>query len=278
MLNNNLSHIFPGKPKGQFKHNVLFKHTIDYETIDYLATCLNNRMKEMEKINQNTIIIGLSGGIDSVISCLLAKKSKVPAKAVIVEVDDENNLTSDTKSAVKLVKKIGIDFEITNAARLYTYHLGLFKNNSAVARIHLRSRIINTVIFQYADTAEAVVLDTTDKSERILKLHEESFRGHIAPIVDLYKTELYDMADLLGFKELRKSLSGCKELDNLDAFGMEWHDIDAILHLICDKNEKVGDVINKYNIDARWMEKLLKRINTQSLRTIPYEIKLDKQA
>jgi NH3-dependent NAD+ synthetase len=218
--------------------------------------------------------VGLSGGVDSTVVCALLKQTELKSSAVIIEVDNHTDLTEGTKFAVALAEKIGIDYELINATKTYNDHLKLLKSNSTLARVHLRSRLINNIVFQVADNNLSIVINTTDKSEDILKIYEESFRGHIAPLIELYKSELYDLADLMGLTELSKAKSGCPELLDFDAFGLDWDDLDPILYLLAEKKMSISDIAKQYKIDIKWLQGLEKRILTQPLRTTVQQVHL----
>ena len=274
MLNEELVSLFPGHPKHSSRLEVSFKKKADDRLIAELVRSIDDRMEKLLVLGLDGIVIGLSGGVDSGIACSLAMKAKSSASAIIVELDDESNLTNQTTSAIELAKKVGIQHEVVNATRVYQEQLGLFRSNPTLTRVHLRSRVINTTILQYADNRSAIAIDSTDKSEEILKIYEESFRGHLAPLIGLYKSELYDIADLLSLPELRDARSGCPELVDFDAFGMEWEDLDTLLFLLVDQGRSVHEIAGTYGVDTKWLGSLYDRISSQPLRTTRFEVVL----
>ena len=144
--------------------------------------------------------------------------------------------------------------------------ISVLENNSTLAQVHLRSRLVNNIIFQVADNMGAAVAETTNKSETLLSIYAESFRGHIALLSDLYKSELFDLADYFGLPELRQRQSGCPNLIDIDAFGVDWDVLDPILYLISDKRMEVAEIAKTYGLDLNWLTNLNKRINEQPIR------------
>lgn len=272
MLDKGLAPFFPCKPQKNNHVDIVYKKDVSDELISYLITSLESHMEKVAAIGIRKIMVGLSGGIDSAIVCSLLKKANLKAFTLIIELDDLTELSDDTMYSVALAKKIGIQYKIVNATRVYQEHLKLIESNSVLARVHLRSRLINSIVFQFADNESAIVVDTTDKSEDILKIYEESFRGHIAPLIDLYKSELYDIADYFSLSELRERNSGCPELIDIDAFGISWDDLDPILHTIVNNINTIEGIAQKYNLDLGWLQELQARIKTQPLRTTVQQV------
>lgn len=274
---NNLTDVFPGAPK--FISHVKNHHklTIDNELIGTLNSAHQSFLSSVEQLGIDKLVVGLSGGVDSAVACALLKSSGVNTHAVIVEVFNEKALSEDTEFAVTLAKKIGIPYEIVNASHIYQEQLHLFPNNPLLTRVHLRSRLINNIILQFAERNNGFIIDTTDKSENILKIYEESFHGHFAPIIGFYKSEIYDLAEYFNLQELKQRQSGCPELADLDSFGVPWADLDPILSLITEHKISVDDIAKKHGVDLTWLKQLERRITTQPLRTNPTIFHVQRQ-
>lgn len=246
-----------------------YKRQINLQLIEALNSAHQNFLQSVKQIGIEKLVVGLSGGLDSVIASALLKSSGVNAYLVIVEVDDENTLSEQTEFAISMAKKIQLPYEVINASRVYKELIDLSLSDKPLTRVHLRSRLINNIILKIADQQDGFIIDTTDKSEKILKLHEESFHGHFAPLISFYKSELYDMADYFNLSEVKKYQSGCPELINFDVFGASWECLDPIIHLITEQNLSYDDIATRYKIDREWLQKLERRITTQLLRTNP---------
>lgn len=267
MLDGQLAPFFPGPPGRQVRIKRDFTSRVTGDLVNASVNLVNQHMDRLSVIGLKSIVVGLSGGVDSAVACVLAQRSRFPATALIIEMDEEHGLSSDALRSMELAERIGIRHEVVNAAAVYRGHLALFAQNATVARVHLRSRVITNIIFQYADNQSSAVIDTTDRSEEVLKIYEESFRGHLAPLAGFFKTELYEIADKSGLHELRGIRSGCPELLDFDAFGMEWEDLDALLHLITVDKVSPESICEQYGLDKAWLASLVNRIERQTLRT-----------
>lgn len=263
MLDKSLKNIFPGRPKRIAPIDIAFKRSVGSSLIDNVTTFISKSFQDLKQIGLTKITVGLSGGVDSSVCAWLFHKI-IPDKSFAVIVDF--GIKEDRDFSIKIAEEIGIEYKIIDAKQILDDHLQSFHTNSVLARIHLRSRIINDLIFQVADNESAAVIDTTDKSELLLARHAESFMGHIAPLSDLYKSEVYDMAEYFLLREVKEKEPGCPDLLDKDAFGVEWETLDKILYLFTEHKLSTSDISSKYQIDPQWLEKIEKRLLNQHLR------------
>lgn len=268
MLDKTLQNIFPGKPEYIGTINIVYKRQVDDNLVSTITDFIKSSLGKLILLGLNKVTVGLSGGVDSTVICALLKEAVGPkAFAVIVDFKQGKRSSDDTKFSIEIAEKIGITYKIVKAYELFKAHLSIIDNNSLLTHLQLRSRLINNIIFQIADNEMAAVIDSTDKSEKLLGRHAESFMGHVAPVIDLYKSELYDMLDYFSLAEVKKKEPGCPELLDRDAFGVEWEVLDKVLYLLTHENMSAEEIAQKYNVDIRWLQKLEKRTQKQHLRT-----------
>lgn len=269
MLDKNLKPYFPGKPRFVNSINADYKREIDDKLIEKLISFTKSSLDNLSQIGLTKVVVGFSGGIDSAVSCILLKRT-LGEKAIAVVVDFEKNkgYSKDTKLSLKILEQIGIKYKVIKGTNVLREHFRLIKSEYSISRIHLKTRIINNLIFQFADNESAAVVDTGDRSEELLGRYAECFYGHLAPLAGLYKTELYDLAKILKIpKEALLKQPGCPDLLDIDAFGVGWEIIDPLLFLLVEKKYTVEKTAEDYRIDKVWLSRFKRRINVQPYRT-----------
>jgi len=276
MLHKEWKPYFPAHPVTLPIFDFEFKRKVDEQLVNKLTTFIKKSLDERLKLGYDKIIVGYSGGVDSTVSMLLLKRA-LPSNSIAIQIEFDNasGPSPDTKFSMQVADTVGIKHTLINATELYKKHLALFDTNSIVAKTHLRSRLAVNILFQFADNNNALVLDTTDKSEAILHLYEESFRGHLSPLKSLYRTEIHDLADYFKMPELKDKPAGCPDLTNADALGALTQEVDPLLYLMVEKRLPPDELIKKYKLDEVWLKNLARRINEQPLRTQGVTLELD---
>ena len=158
--------------------------------------------KFFEKLPNKKVVIGLSGGIDSsVVACLLVQAL---GKENITGVNMPSRYNSDlTKNAAKeLALRLGISYKViqiqetTDLTVRQLTEAGLEVSDLAKENIQARDRG-SRVLAAVAGTLGAVFTNNGNKTETALgycTLYGD-VDGAIAPIADLYKGQVYEIAN-----------------------------------------------------------------------------------
>ncbi len=193
--------------------------------------------------NSNGIVIGLSGGIDSSVCLALAAKS-LPNHNIIGLIMPMNGITpeDDEMDAVNLANKYNIEYrtipinniEDSFKAEIYQSYSNELNENK-VAQGNLLARIRMSILYYHANLLNRIVIGTGDKSEAMLGYFTKYGDGgvDIAPIADLYKTQVRVIAKELGISnKIINKKSGPRlwiDHDAEDELNMTYDEIDPIL-------------------------------------------------
>jgi NAD+ synthase (glutamine-hydrolysing) len=229
----------------------------------------------VRKCGFKSVILGLSGGIDSALTAVLAAealgKENVLGVAMPARYSSEGSLTD----AEALAKNLGIRFELLPIEPVFLAVEEQLKNAFANLKPdqteeNVQSRLRGTTLMALSNKFNGLVLTTGNKSEMAVgycTLYGD-MNGALAPLADVFKTDIYKIArwvnrereviprnsiDKPPSAELRPNQ---KDQDSLPPY----ETLDAILDLYVVKNlgreqiiEKgfdammVGDVLNKIN-------------------------------
>ncbi|PCH79486.1 MAG: NAD(+) synthetase, partial [Planctomycetota bacterium] len=193
--------------------------------------------------NSNGIVIGLSGGIDSSVCLALVAKS-LPNHNILGLIMPMNGITpeDDEMDAVNLANTYNIEYrtipinniEDSYKAEIYQSYSNELNENK-VAQGNLLARIRMSVLYYHANLLNRIVVGTGNKSEAMLGYFTKYGDGgvDIAPIADLYKTQVRVIAKELGISnKIINKKSGPRLWINHDAedeLNMTYDDIDPIL-------------------------------------------------
>lgn len=148
------------------------------------------------------VVFGLSGGIDSAVIAGLAKKAFPDnCLGIIMPID---SIDEDEEDA-KLVAQ-ALDLETTKVDLTETFHSLLkssFKSENRMAISNVKPRLRMTTLYYYGQDRKYLVCGSSNASEYYVGYftkHGDS-GADLLPLVDFVKSEVVEMAKILGIPE-----------------------------------------------------------------------------
>jgi NAD+ synthase (glutamine-hydrolysing) len=229
----------------------------------------------VRKCGFKSVIIGLSGGIDSALIAVLAVdalgKENVLGVAMPARYSSEGSLTD----AEALAKNLGIRYEVfpiepvfQSVEKQLEKAFANFKPNEAEENV--QSRLRGVTLMALSNKFGALVLTTGNKSEMAVgycTLYGD-MNGALAPIADVLKTDIYKIARWVNREKIvipENSISkppsaelrpGQKDQDSLPPY----ETLDVILDLYVVKNLSKEQIISN-GFDAAIVNDVLNKIN-----------------
>ena len=159
----------------------------------------------MKSSGMNCFIVGVSGGIDSAVVSTLAAETRynVFALGMPIHQDPKQESLSDAHLkwlSEKYVNVESVKIDLTNTFETFRYNLERHAtDNHALA--NTRSRLRMVTLYQFAGQYKGIVVGTGNKVEDYgVGFYTKYGDGgvDIAPIADLYKTEVWELGKHLG--------------------------------------------------------------------------------
>ena len=201
----------------------------------------------VDKSNANGVIIGLSGGIDSSTVAFLCKRA-LGEKKVLGLIMPEKGVTreEDVEDALSIADMLGIEFKIIEINEILDALKRKLGEGNKIAEANLKPRIRMTINYYFANNMNRLVAGTGNKSELMIGYFTKYGDGGVdfLPIGDLYKTEVFKLAEYIGVPERiikKKPTAGLwvNQTDE-DEIGMSYEELDEILKAI-EKGQRRGD-------------------------------------
>ncbi len=153
------------------------------------------------------VLVGLSGGLDSAVTALLAVDALGPENVLGVALPSEYNAPESLSLARELARNLKISFltiPIDAIRESFSRSFLLTPRRDAkdghLADENLQARIRGVLLMYLANREDRLLLATGNKSEAAMgysTLYGDTC-GAIAPIGDVYKTRLYELAEHLN--------------------------------------------------------------------------------
>lgn len=236
--------------------------------------------KYLEKSGQKRVAVGISGGIDSALTLKLAVDALGPELVTAIAMP-ELGLSSheNITHAKKLSEALGVEF--------YTQPINVFLGNflqlpwgqNDSAKINAKSRIRAVLLYHYANTTDALVLGTSNRSEILLGYGTKygDLAADLEVIGELYKDEVYALADYLGlpreFIEKKPTAELYKGQTDEIELGASYGELDPILKRL---NLGVQELISR-GMSPTLVHNILNRIEKNKHKTeLPPVIKIKR--
>jgi len=174
------------------------------EKIDYIS----NWIKDYS-INNNvdSLVIGISGGIDSAVTSTLSAKTGLKTFVVSMPILDHQILNERGESHIKWLEKNfdNVKKVHVNLSEVFkSFQNALSNNNSEHGYANSQARLRMTTLYQIAATNNGIVVGTGNKVEDFgIGFYTKYGDGgvDISPIADCLKTEVWDMGKQLNINE-----------------------------------------------------------------------------
>lgn len=158
-------------------------------------------VQSVRESGRKGVVVALSGGVDSALVARLCADALGPSAVVALALFDGKG-GQDQKDAKRFAKSLGIEFRTVNIAPMVGAIEKRLKASEAdrVARGNLRSRVRMITLYYVANTESRLVMGTGNKSEIAVGYFSKYGDGGVdyLPIGDLYKTQVWAMAQYLG--------------------------------------------------------------------------------
>ena len=145
---------------------------------------------EVEKVGVRRVVVGLSGGVDSSLSAMLAAEALTPKNVLGIMMPYESSSPESLAHAELVVKKGSIESLTVDITPQIDAYFERFPEADQKRRGNKMARERMTILYDHSARWNALVLGTSNKTELLLgygTLYGD-MASAINPLGDLYKT------------------------------------------------------------------------------------------
>ncbi|MEK6983285.1 MAG: NAD+ synthase [Nanoarchaeota archaeon] len=241
------------------------------------------------KNNFKKAVVGMSGGIDSSVACTIAVKALGGKNVTAILMPDFGTTSKGSvEDGEMLAKKLKIQHysisigEIAQFSKKIEKQLKIKENAYSAANLKARARMM--ILYYFANSNNALVIGTSDKSEIALG-YTTKYGDNAADILvigDLWKTEVIAMGKFLVIPEpiLRKKPSAelVKGLTAEKELGASYDILDRVLKMHVEDDLSVQEIVSK-GFDKKIVENVVERVRlNEHKRKSPVIIRLSERS
>ncbi|GIW39516.1 MAG: NH(3)-dependent NAD(+) synthetase [Candidatus Binatia bacterium] len=195
---------------------------------------------EVRKVGVERVVVGLSGGVDSSLSALLAAEALGPENVLGLEMPYRTSSPESLRHADAVARVGGFQVLRIDITPQIDAYFERFPDADPVRRGNKMARERMTILYDHSARWKALVLGTSNKTELLLgygTLHGD-MASAVNPLGDLYKTQVWALAEAVGVPEeiVRKKPTADLWVGQTDEaeLGFSYREVDALLYLMVD--------------------------------------------
>ena len=227
------------------------------------------------KLGFTSATLGLSGGIDSAVTLVLAAEALGPENLHVLLLPSQYSSDHSVNDSVKLAENLGVRYEIIPIESLFNqFRSSLEKLFSGkpedITEENIQARIRGTLLMALSNKFGNILLNTSNKSETAVgygTLYGD-MSGGISVLGDVYKTDVYELARHLNLRKeiipeniIIKPPSAELRPDQKDSDSLPPYDVlDHILESYIEKQQSPG-TIEKSGIDRDLIARVIRMVD-----------------
>ncbi len=258
------------------------KPDLDAETAT--SVLINFIRDELSKAGFESLVVGVSGGLDSATVTLLSVRAIGSQNVVGVILPYKNSDPGNIEDAEDVISRTEVRKYIVDITPQVDPYFAKFPEADKNRRGNKIARERMSILYDLSAAEKALVIGTSNKSEILLGYG--TIFGDLAcainPLGDLYKTQVRILAGHLGVPEkiIAKPPSADLYVGQSDEgeFGFTYEDVDRLLYLLVDQQYTL-DQCEKEGFDKKLINKVIDMmIKNQFKISAPVIARLSKGA
>jgi NAD+ synthase len=238
---------------------------------------------EITRFGFTRAVIGLSGGIDSALSCALAAEALGPDNVLAIRMPYKSSSADSLEDAEKTATRFGVRMETIEITPIVEPMIQLDPQISNLRKGNLMARTRMIVLYDQSEVFKGLVVGTSNKTETLLGY--TTLWGDMAsalnPLGDLYKAQVRQLSRAMNVPssviDKAPSADLWKGQTDEGELGFTYAEVDKLLYLLVDRRYSVEDCIAS-GFSQEFVNQVVERIRrSQYKRMIPPIAKLSNR-
>ena len=232
------------------------------------------------KMNLKKAIFGLSGGIDSAVVAALSARALGADNVRCLLMPSQYSSDHSVNDARQLAEKLGIQYDIVPIESVFESYMGVLKPHFFgmpfnITEENIQARVRGMMLMAFSNKFGNILLNTSNKSEMAVgygTLYGDMCGG-LAVIGDVYKTQVYELAnyinkdsEVIPLSTLTKPPSAELRPNQKDSDSLPEYDIlDKVLYQYIEKRQGPKELI-AMGFDEKLVARILRLVNINEFK------------
>lgn len=235
---------------------------------------------EIQRAGFHRAVVGVSGGIDSALTCFLTAEALGPEKVLAVRMPYKTSSPNSLVHAQMVIEATGVQEITIPITKMVDSYFDQFPDAGKIRRGNGMARARMIVLYDQSAAFEGLVVGSGNKTEILLgytTLYGDSACA-LNPLGDLYKTQVRELAAAIEVPAviIKKPPSADLWVGQTDEeeLGFSYEKVDRLLNLLIDRQYSPEACVEA-GFQAAFVEKVINRIEqNQFKRALPPIAKL----
>jgi len=238
---------------------------------------------EVQKVGFERGVLGLSGGVDSSLVATLASQALGPTNVLAVIMPYKSSDVKSRSDALQVVQQLGINHVEVEITPQIDAYFERFPDADQRRRGNKMARERMTILYDQSSVFRALVIGTSNKTELLLGYGTiyGDMASAINPVGDLYKTQVWQLADAVGVPTaiVQKAPSADLWAGQSDEteLGFQYRMIDQLLYYLVDRRYSKEE-LSRLGFEPAFIDDIIRRVrDNQYKRRLPVIAKLSSR-
>lgn len=228
---------------------------------------------EITRAGFSHAVVGVSGGVDSTLSCFLAAEALGPQNILAVRMPYESSSQDSLDHAQWVIDTLGVQSMTVPITDMVQPLFERFPEMDQVRKGNAMARARMIVLYDQSEAFRGLVVGTGNKTEILLgytTLFGDSANA-LNPIGDLYKTQVRQLSKAMGIHPdiVQKPPSADLWVGQTDEgeLGFTYAEVDKLLYLLVDQRYSPEDCIES-GFPRPFVEQVIERVRRNHFKRI----------
>lgn len=226
---------------------------------------------EITRVGFTRAVVGLSGGIDSALSCVLAVEALGPENVLAVRMPYRASSRDSLDHAQLLIDQLKVQSETIEITDMIEPLIQRDPEMSKIRKGNIMARARMIVLYDQSEVFKGLVVGTSNKTEILLGY--STLFGDSAcafnPIGDLYKTQVRQLSRALNIPapivDKPPSADLWEGQTDESELGFTYEEVDKLLYLLVDQRYSPQEVVEA-GFDEKFVNAVVTRIRRNQFK------------
>ena len=230
--------------------------------------------EEVTRTGLSRAVVGLSGGVDSALSCFLAAEALSPQNVLAVRMPYKTSSSESLTHAQLIIDQLGVQSETFSITDVVEPLLATVSTEAPKRRGNIMARARMIVLYDRSAATNALVIGTGNKTEILLgytTLFGDSASA-LNPLGDLYKTQVRQLARAVGVPAPIVDKPPSADLwpgqTDEGEMGLTYERADQLLYLLVDQRYRPEECLEA-GFEKPFVERVLRLVRQNQFKRMP---------